>query len=117
MVTLVRTKAKLLPQAKLKLVALAKTDANPPDTYGALMAFAPGRGGVFRVSSSERAWIELIDRHSGARLAPISSDKRLHCFGVRKSLLFEVKPGHDYLLQITAAASSELDLLIGQAGR
>lgn len=116
-VTLVRTRLKLLPQAKLKPVALAKAEANPPNSFGGLMAFAPGRGGVFRVSTSERAWIELIDRSTGAPLAPISSDKRLRCFGVPKSLLFEIRPGHDYLLQITAAASPEVDLLIAQAAK
>lgn len=106
-----------MPQAKLRPVALAKADANPPDTFGGLMAFSPGSGGVFRVSSSERTWIELIDRNSGVPLSPISSDKRLRCFGVRKSLLFEIEPGRDFLLQVTAAANNELDLLIAQAAK
>jgi hypothetical protein len=116
-VTLVRTRLKLQPQARLKPVALAKAEANPPDTYGGLTAFAPGRGGVFRFSASNRAWIELIDRATGKPLAPISSDKRLRCFGIPKALLFELAPGRDYLLQITASAGSELDLLVAQAAK
>lgn len=116
-VTLIRTRLKLQPQARLKPAALAKAEANPPGTYGGLMAFAPGRGGVFRFSASERAWIELIDRTTGTPLAPISSDKRLRCFGIPKALLFELGPGRDYLLQITASAGSELDLLIAQAAK
>ena len=116
-VTLIRTTVKLLPQAKLKPLALTKAEANPPNTFGGLMAFAPGRGGVFRVSARERTWIELIDRNTRLPVAPISSDKRLRCFGVPKSLLFEVKPGRDYLLQITAASGNELDLLIAQAAK
>lgn len=101
----------------LLVAACATAHDNPPNNFGGLTAFAPGRGGVFRVSTSERAWIELIDRSTGAPLAPISSDKRLRCFGVPKSLLFEIRPGHDYLLQITAAASPEVDLLIAQAAK
>ncbi len=116
-VTLIRTRLKLQPQARLKPVALAKAEANPPGTHGGRMAFAPGRGGVFRFSASDRAWIELIDRATGTPLAPISSDKRLRCFGIPKALLFELAPGHDYLLQITASAGSELDLLIAQAAK
>lgn len=116
-VTLIRTRLKLEPQARLKPVALAKAEANPPDTYGGLLAFAPGRGGVFRFSASDRVWIELIDRSTGTPLAPISSDKRLRCFGIPKALLFELGPGRDYLLQITAVVGSELDLLIAQAAR
>lgn len=116
-VTLVRTRLKLQPQASLKPVALARAEANPPNSFGGLMAFSPGRGGVFRVSTGERVWVELIDRATGVPLAPISSDKRLRCFGVSKALLFEISPARDYLLQITAATGSELDLLIAQAAR
>lgn len=116
-VTLIRTKLKLLPQAQFRPVALANMGENPPGTFAGLMAFAPGRGGVFRVSASERAWIELIDRDTGLPLAPLSSDKRLRCFGIPKSLLFELKPQHDYLLQISAAAAPKLDLLIAQSAK
>lgn len=116
-VTLTRTRLKLLPQGTFNPVALTKAEANPVGTFGGLMAFAPGRGGVFRISVSEKTWIELIDRNTGATVSPVSSDKRLRCFGVPKALLFELKPGRDYLLQISGAANSELDLLIAQAAK
>lgn len=116
-VTLVKTRLSLLPAADLKPAALSKQEANPKGSFGGIVAFAPGRGGMFRVSTSERAWLDVIDRAGARPLTPLSSDKRLRCFGVAKALVFELEPGADYLLQVTAASARELDLMIAQAAR
>jgi hypothetical protein len=80
--------------------------------YGGFVAFRSGPGGPYRVSLEERAWIEIIGQASAHPAVVTLSDKRMHCFGVGKNLVFELAADTPYFIQLSAAARPAMGLLV-----
>jgi len=79
---------------------------------GALSLLAPSKPGIYQVTVSEEAWIDLVQ--DGRYAHSIGSTGRSDCPGMRKSVRFELTPA-PFALQISGAASSQIAVIIAPA--
>jgi hypothetical protein len=106
-----RVHAELLP---LEAVSLSKQPPKAPraGTFAGLFAFRTDAAGLYRVSSDEKVWVELIAVSSGEPAIATHSDKRLRCAGIIKDIVFELKAGTGYWLQVTGSTRPSIGLMV-----
>ena len=112
-----------LPGAGLALQLAASSDATfamPPERKpkagtwfgGALSLPAPAKAGIYQVTLSDEAWVDLVQDGRYAR--SVGSTGRSDCPGVRKSVRFEVAAA-PFVLQVSGVTADRIALTIAPA--
>ncbi len=94
-------------------VALAATPARPPRDAKAragLFVFRVPAAGAYRVSLSRALWVEVVD--DGGALPARAFQGRHGCASLRKSVVFDLEPGRDLLLQLDGGRDAEVGVVI-----
>lgn len=94
-------------------VALAAAPARPPRDAGAhagLFVFRVPSAGAYRVSLSRALWIEVVD--SGRALPARAFQGRHGCASLRKSVVFDLEPGRDLVLQLDGGSAAEVGVVV-----
>ncbi|HMK91134.1 MAG TPA: hypothetical protein VK446_16065 [Methylocystis sp.] len=82
-----------------------------PGSFGAkLDVAAPAKPGLYQITLSDDAWIDVVQ--GGARLKSAAFTGRKACPGLRKSVRFELK-GTPFTIQVSGAATDRLKLAVG----
>lgn len=89
--------------------AVAPTRKPAAGTFGASMGIAITKDEVVQVTSSDEAWIDVIQNGKGGHVAGFTSAKG--CPGVRKSVRFDVTGG-EAILQISGAHVEKLTVAV-----
>jgi hypothetical protein len=80
----------LVPLADAKLpVAPERTPRLPASFAGFIQVAAPAREGIYKISLSSEAWIDLVQ--AGHLLKSVSFSGATGCEGIRKSVKFDLK--------------------------
>ncbi|PIU04129.1 MAG: hypothetical protein COT28_19085 [Methylobacterium sp. CG08_land_8_20_14_0_20_71_15] len=110
-----------MPAAVLALkptgeVAYPVPPSRPPaaDSYGGiLMLEAPPSAGIYQVTLSDEAWLDVSqDGRSG--LSPVSHTGKRDCPGLRKSLRFQLGSGR-VVIAISGAKSDSIRVAVAPA--
>lgn len=85
-----------------------------PDSFsGNIVIFGVMNPGVYQVTLSDEAWIDVFE--NGFRLKSTAFTGEKDCPGVRKSVRFELTPGAPITIQISNAPKNEIKLAIAPA--
>lgn len=85
-----------------------------PESYsGNIVIFGVMNPGVYQVTLSEEAWIDVFE--NGVRLKSTAFTGQKDCPGVRKSVRFELTPGAPITVQISNAVKDQIKLAIAPA--
>ncbi|MGN6572543.1 MAG: hypothetical protein ACTHLO_14135, partial [Pseudolabrys sp.] len=109
-----------LPRAAIALRLAASNEAKfamPPERKpkatswfgGALMLPAPAKAGLYQVTLSDEAWLDVVQDGRYAR--SVGSTGRRDCPGVRKSVRFELSAS-PFVLQVSGGTSDRIALTI-----
>lgn len=109
-----------LPRTALVLHLASAGDAKftlPPERKpkaatwfgGALLLPAPAKAGIYQVTLSDEAWIDLVQ--DGRYAHSVGSTGRSDCPGVRKSVRFELGSS-PFALQVSGATSDKITMSI-----
>lgn len=82
------------------------------DTFAGSVAFAPGAAGTYRVSTTEPAWIDVVQ--NGRYLEPLAVDGVAACANLTKSLKVALAAGA-FVLQFSASARDSLVVTVAPA--
>ena len=80
-----------------------------PGSYGAVLTLAAPAAGIYTVSLSEGAWIDVIQ--NGATLKPLAFSGARDCPHIRKTLKFRLEPTKT-TLQISNVAAPEIAIVV-----
>jgi hypothetical protein len=104
------------------VVALVASDAagfvTPPErapkagTFGAVLKSAIGKPGLYQITLSDEAWIDVVQNGASVKSSNFSGQKA--CPGVRKSVRFDLATG-PATVQISNAESPKITLAIAPA--
>ncbi|MBV5284859.1 MAG: hypothetical protein JZU45_02170 [Methyloversatilis discipulorum] len=103
-----RVTVRLQPEGEVALRAPGRRTAG----YAGIFDFTLPSAGIYRVMSSERAWIEVLS--PAGQPLPVYM-RPLRCLrgeGVQKELIYRLDAGQRYTLEMSAVAAPGLDLLI-----
>ncbi len=101
---------RLEPTLRAKF-ALQPERAPSADKYGGTLSFpAPERGGLYQVTASADAWIDVVQ--DGRFAKSVGSTGRRDCPGVRKSLRFDLRQA-PFVVQVSGVASETITLAVG----
>jgi hypothetical protein len=104
---------KLRPMAEVAFAAAPERAAKTPDAFGAIVFVgAPGKPGLYQVTLSEEAWVDVVQ--GGQRLKSAAFTGRKGCPGLRKSVRFELK-AEPLTLQISGATVDHINLALAPA--
>jgi hypothetical protein len=73
---------------------------------------APTQAGVYQVTLSDEAWVDVVQ--NGGYAKSIGSSGRSDCLGLRKSIRFDVVPS-PIVLQISGASVEVISVVAGSA--
>lgn len=107
-----------LPAVLLQLKAGGADYAMPPErtprteswSGGSLRFSGPEKAGVYQVSLSDEAWIDIVQDGRYAR--SVGSTGRSDCPGLRKSVRFELSAS-PFIVQISGVSSASIALTVG----
>lgn len=94
---------------KLAAVSAQRGPEDGPRFGGAFRLPAPDAAGVFQVSLSGEAWIDVVQ--NGARLKSSAFTGKRGCDGLRKSVRFELTTA-PALIRISGASATSLKLVV-----
>ena len=86
--------------------------APKPDTFGATLDVADLAAGLYQVTLSDDAWIDVLQRQ--ARLKSVAFTGQRDCPGARKSVRFSLKAG-GLTIQISNAPAATINVAIAPA--
>jgi hypothetical protein len=112
-----------LPRAALVLELAAPADAKytmPPERkpkaekwFGGALSFpAPTKAGIYQITLSDEAWVDLVQDGRYAR--SVGSTGRSDCPGLRKSVRFEVSAS-PFVLQLSGVTTGTIKLTVAPA--
>ena len=93
-------------------VVVAPARAPTPGTYGGVLKSEIGKAGLYQVTLSDEAWVDVVQ--NGARVKSSGFSGQKACPGVRKSVRFDLAAG-PASLQISNAQSPKINLAIAPA--
>ncbi|MBV8854805.1 MAG: hypothetical protein JOZ93_01890 [Sinobacteraceae bacterium] len=106
---------------ELHLVAAAQVEftvpplghhSNEHGTYGGLVQLRLPSAGIWRISLSEPDWVDVVK--DGAVVQPKDFQGRHGCSAPHKILRYELPAGTALTLQLSAASSAEVRLLVSR---
>ncbi len=104
---------KLRPRAEVTFALPPERAPKTPGPFAAAVEVAaPARAGVYQVTLSDEAWIDVVQ--AGARVKSARFTGKRDCPGLRKSVRFELVPA-PFTLQISGAQSDVIDVAIEPA--
>ena len=103
----------LEPSDKVHFFLPPETTPRPGSYSGEVTFFGVPRPGLYQVSISRNASIDLFE--NGARLAAVASSQAPNCRGVRRSERFALAPGDLVLVQISGARKPSIKVAFEQA--
>jgi hypothetical protein len=103
----------LLPNATVSFILPPARQPKSPDSFGGLIAADVPRAGSYQVTLSAEAWIDVIQ--DGRFLDSIAHSGKRGCADIRKSVRFDLKPGH-VTIQVSGAPASSIKLAVLPAG-
>lgn len=110
-----------IPETAISVVLARTSDVTYPvaptgkpkgageDTFGAVVSFDGGGGGLHQITLSGAGWIDVVQ--NGAALKSVAHTGKADCEGVRKSVRFELAPG-PFAVQISGAASPTMKFTV-----
>lgn len=90
--------ATLVPAAQAEYVVAPKMVT--PDSFGGLLMLTIDKAGVYSVGISDKIWVDII--RDGQALRPVAHQEGAPCSAIRKTVDFQLDPGH-YTLQLSNA--------------
>jgi hypothetical protein len=100
----------LEPTSRAKF-ALQPERVASADKYGGTVGFpAPDRAGIYQVTASEDAWIDVVQ--DGQFAKSVGSTGRRDCPGLRKSLRFDLRQA-PFVVQVSGVAAETITLAVG----
>lgn len=103
-----RVAARLRPESEVALRAPGRRPAG----HAGILDFTVPSAGIYRVMSSERAWIEVLSPDGLPLPVYMRPLRCLRGEGVQKELIYRLEAGLRYTLEVSAVAGPALDLLI-----
>lgn len=102
----------LVPSQQVVVRIVPRRSTPQASGFGGFVAIQSGPAGAYRVSLSQRAWVEVIADASGAAAQAAQSEVRLRCAGIAKNLSFELAAQTRYLLQLSGAERESVDVMV-----
>jgi hypothetical protein len=99
----------LLAAKQVKLEVAPRREP-PPDTYAGLVRVHTPRPGGYRVSASQRLWIEVVG--PGGVVGSTKFTMSGTCPTLRKSVVFPLEGETDYWIQLSGSPTAEAILLV-----
>ena len=109
----VRADLALRPNAELKFLVTPRR-APKPDSFGGMAAFEVPRDGLYRVSSGSSVWIIVVETGTGQSV-PSRSFEEQPKSDLHKVVVFPLRAGARYTLQISGSKAAVASILITQA--
>lgn len=103
-----RMGVRLQPEGEVALRAPGRRTAG----HAGILDFTVPSAGIYRVMSSERAWIEVMSADGLPLPVYMRPLRCLRGEGVQKELMYRLDAGQRYTLEMSAVAAPVLDLLI-----
>lgn len=103
-----RVAVRLQPEGEVALRAPGRRTAG----QAGIVDFSVPSAGLYRVMSSERAWIEVLSADGLPLPVYMRPLRCLRGEGVQKELIYRLDAGQRYTLEMSAVAAPGLDLLI-----
>jgi hypothetical protein len=103
----------LVPTKKVTFFLPPGRQPQPDSFSGEVTFFGVPRPGLYQVTLSDEAWIDVFE--NGVRLRPTAYTSAKDCPGVRESVLFELAPGDLVLVQISNAAKNSIKAALAEA--
>lgn len=100
--------ARLRPESEVALQAPGRRPAG----HAGILDFTVPSAGIYRVMSSERAWIEVLSPDGLPQPAYVRPLRCLRGEGVHKEPIHRLEAGLRYTLEVSAVAGPALDLPI-----
>ncbi len=101
----------LRPERDVALITGSRPKASEAGAYAALLTLSVPADGIWRVSVSRHAWIDVLDA-AGSALQASAHQGRQGCAELRKFVEFPLKAGASYALQLTAASDPAMKLVV-----
>jgi hypothetical protein len=103
----------LLPAGDVRFIMPPERTPKAQHWFGGTLSLpAPARPGVFQVTLSHEAWIDLVQ--DGRYAHSVGSTGRSDCTGVRKSVRFDLAAAPS-VLQLSGVSSNVISLVIAAA--
>ena len=106
----VRLDLELQPDGRLHFL-VAPRRAAKPGSFGALPSFAVPADGHYRVSAGSPIWLDVVNSATGENVKSSSFEMQAHSV-LRKCVVFPLKAGVRYTLQISGSAQPSASVLI-----
>lgn len=103
-----RVAARLHPESEVVL----RAPGRPTAGHAGILDLTVPSAGIYRVMSSQRAWIEVLSPDGLPLPVYVRPLRCLRGDGVQKELIYRLEAGQRYTLEVSAVAGSGLDLLI-----
>lgn len=103
-----RVAVRLQPEGEVALRAPGRRTAG----HAGIVDFTVQSAGIYRVMSSQRAWMEVLSADGLPLPVYMRPLRCLRGEGVQKELIYRLDAGQRYTLEMSAVATPGLDLLI-----
>lgn len=97
------------PVATAKLHRAPERQPKPETFAGSVVFTAPERAGLYQVTLSDGAWIDLVQ--GDTYLKPVRFSGATGCTGVRKLVRFDLA-ARPFLLQVSGASSDAIGVIV-----
>lgn len=106
----VRLDVAFQPIGQLRLLVAPKR-VPKPGSFGAEPSFAVPSDGLYRVCSDSSVWLDVVDSSTGENVKPVSWEEHPSA-GLHKCVVFRLKSGVRYTLQLSGAKAPRASVLI-----
>lgn len=104
------TTLKLQPFASAALPKAPERASKYPSSFaGHFVLAAPAKPGVYRLTMSAGAWVDVLD--GGAYLHPVAFSSAKECDGARKSVKFDL-PARPLALQFSGVSRDQISVIL-----
>jgi len=109
----VRVDLALRPNAELKFLVTPKRSPKP-DSFGGIPDFEVPKDGLYRVSAGAPVWIDVVETATGQNVQSPSFEMQTKS-DIRKCVVFQLRTGVQYTLQISGSKTAAASVLITPA--
>jgi hypothetical protein len=106
-----RLKLLLQPTAAVKYAKVPAKDATKGS--GAVIPLRVASTGTYKVAAGARLWLE-ITKKNGAEVKAERFEMQTSCATIAKVLTFKLTGGEDYLLQLSGAPETSVDIMLSR---
>lgn len=99
----------LLPSRRVKLLVVPRREP-AADSYAGILRLRVPRSGGYRVSASQRLWIEVVGPAGVVKSSRFAM--QAGCEALRKSVAFPLEAETDYWIELSGSPTPDPDLLV-----